>query len=256
MGIFFTGWAEEKIDVVSLMNPCLKKMEEINEKYKYIEKLPYEERMKEENKREVEIRKYLESLGSEKVFIMAIEASKKDREAAGWIFFYRGFCNMKTNPRIFLEYYLYHNKFKDIEPEDYRKDESEDLSIYIRERMNFEQEKGAVNEGIKFLNDPTNSSEEKKIIVQFLWDVWSGFFPRAEEIKDRGEIYEKMNQQSLSIIEMLNTVRKDTKLSEEVDKVLLNFQIHYSRNDLPVEFLQSPLISIVREKITQSMRKN
>jgi hypothetical protein len=62
-----------------------------------------------------------------------------------------------------------------------------------------------------------------------------------------------MNQQSLSIIEMLNTVRKDTKLSEEVDKVLLNFQIHYSRNDLPVEFLQSPLISTIREKITQSM---
>jgi len=51
----------------------------------------------------------------------------------------------------------------------------------------------------------------------------------------------------------LNTVRKDTKLSEEVDKVLLNFQIHYSRNDLPVEFLQSPLISTIREKITQSM---
>ena len=36
-----------------------------------------------------------------------------------------------------------------------------------------------------------------------------------------------MNQQSLSIIEMLNTVRKDTKLSEEVDKVLLNFQTHF-----------------------------
>ena len=160
---------------------------------------------------------------------------------------------MKTNPRIFLEYYLYHNKFKDIEPEDYRKDESEDLSIYIRERMNFEQEKGAVNEGIKFLNDPTNSSEEKKIIVQFLWDLWSGFFSKVEEIKNRDEIYEKMNQQSLSIIEMLNTVRKDTKLSEEVDKVLLNFQIHYSRNDLSVEFLQSPLISTIRKKITQSM---
>ena len=130
-----------------------------------------------------------ESLGSEKVFIMAIEASKKDREAAGWIFFYRGFCNMKTNPRIFLEYYLYHNKFKDIEPEDYRKDESEDLSIYIRERMNFEQEKGAVNEGIKFLNDPTNSSEDKKIIVQFLWDVWSGFFGKIEKMENKKEVY-------------------------------------------------------------------
>ncbi len=197
-----------------------------------------------------------ESLGSEKVFIMAIEASKKDREAAGWIFFYRGFCNMKTNPRIFLEYYLYHNKFKDIEPEDYRKDESEDLSIYIRERMNFEQEKGAVNEGIKFLNDPTNSSEEKKIIVQFLWDVWSGFFGKIEKMENKKEVYEEMNKQVISIIETLNTLKMDTKLSEEVDKVLLNFQIHYSRNDLPVEFLQSPLISIVREKITQSMRKN
>jgi len=163
---------------------------------------------------------------------------------------------MKTNPRIFLEYYLYHNKFKDIEPEDYRKDESEDLSIYIRERMNFEQEKGAVNEGIKFLNDLTNSSEEKKIIVQFLWDVWSGFFGKIEKMENKKEVYEEMNKQVISIIETFNTFKMDTKLLEEVDKVLLNFQTHYSRNDLPVEFLQSPLISIVREKITQSMRKN
>ncbi|HQL65526.1 MAG TPA: hypothetical protein PLS78_06685, partial [bacterium] len=90
----------------------------------------------------------------------------------------------------------------------------------------------------------------------FLWDVWSGFFGKIEKMENKKEVYEEMNKQVISIIETLNTLKMDTKLSEEVDKVLLNFQIHYSRNDLPVEFLQSPLISIVREKITQSMRKN
>jgi len=188
---------------------------------------------------------------------LALEIDKVDTESAVWVFA-KGFEDMKTNPKTFLKVYLYFNKYQHCMGDVLKRSIEEGINIYIKEKegkygINLEQQKDIINEGIKFLNDPTNSSEEKKIIVQFLWDLWSGFFSKVEEIKNRDEIYEKMNQQSLSIIEMLNTVRKDTKLSEEVDKVLLNFQIHYSRNDLSVEFLQSPLISTIRKKITQSM---
>ena len=162
---------------------------------------------------------------------MALEIDKVDTESAGWVFA-KGFTDMRTNPKTFLKVYLYFNKYQHRMGDVLKRSIEEGINIYIKEKegrygINLEQQKDIINEEIKFLNDPTNSSEEKKIIVQFLWDLWSGFFSKVEEIKNRDEIYEKMNQQSLSIIEMLNTVRKDTKLSEEVDKVLLNFQIHF-----------------------------
>jgi len=56
----------------------------------------------------------------------------------------------------------------------------------------------------------------------------------------KSEIYEKMNQQSISIIKTMNTAKKDTKLSEEIDKILQKFQAHYSGKNLPAEFLQRP----------------
>jgi len=190
----------------------------------------------------------------EKIFLLAIEIDKVDTESAGWIFT-KGFGDMKTNPRIFLEYYLYHNKFKDIEPKDYREYLAEGLDSYIQ-NMDFNQEKNNINEGLKFLADPQNSNEHKRIILQFLWDVWNGFFPRVEKMENKKEIYEGMNQQVISIIETLNSAKRDTELLEEVDKVLQDFQTHYSRNDLPVEFLQSPSISTIREKLTQPMKEN
>ncbi len=208
-----------------------------------------------------ELKQYLKSLGPEKVYILAIEAAKREPEAAGWILAYGGLSDWKNTPLSFVESYLYFNKFKENIPENFKKWEKEGIDGYIKEPkerggMALEQELSTIDVGIKFVKNQEYPAENRTIIIQFLWEVWSGFFPRIERMENKSEVYEKMNQQSLSIIGTLNTVRTDAKLSEKADKVLRNFQEHYLKKDLPAEFLQSPSISDVREKIIQSMKKD
>lgn len=235
MGIFSFGWAEE-IDVADLVSSCERKMKEISEKYKYIENLPREEREREIGKKEAEKRSYFQSLGPEKVYILAIEADKRDPEAAYWILFY-GFS--PEDPKLALFSYLYSNKFRDKMNLGFRTWTEEGWRFYFQ-NMNFQRQKNDMNEGLKFLIDPQNSTEHKAIVMQFPWDVWSGFFPRVEKMEKKGEIYEEMNKQVLQVIEFTSRFRQDSVLAPKVTELLKNFDTVYSREDLPVDFKNSP----------------
>ncbi|HOV22232.1 MAG TPA: hypothetical protein PLW95_06085 [bacterium] len=190
----------------------------------------------------------------EKIFLLAVEIDIKDSESAGWILA-KGFSDIESNPETFLKAYVCLNKYEDRMQRKEMRDSMRNGIFYLVDKSTFEQEENRIRFANNFLLSE-GSIEDKKITAKFLWEVWSGFFPRIERMENKSEAYEKMNQQSLSIIETLNSIKTDIKLTEEVNKVLQNFHAHYSRKDLPVEFLQSSSISNVKEKIAQSMKKD
>ena len=112
---------------------------------------------------------------------------------------------------------------------------------YIKERskygMNFKQEEESINEGLKFIRNPENIEEHKAIIFSFLWDVWSGFFPKVEK---REEVYEEMHKQVLQIIECIWPYIQYPVLSSSVRSLLGKFNLFYSKKDLPSEFKNAP----------------
>jgi len=175
---------------------------------------------------EEETKKYLKSLGPEKVYLLAIElANEGDLESPAWILAYGGLSDWKINAESFLRSYLYLNKYENITPKEFKKWGKESVESFIKEEigkggMNFEQEKCAINEGIKFLNTPTHSPEEKKIIMQFLWDVWSGFFFKANKMGKKKE----MNQQAIQIMDILKTYVKDPDLDSHASSTLEKFR--------------------------------
>jgi hypothetical protein len=192
-----------------------------------------------------ETMRYLKSLGPEKLYLLAIEADKKDPEAAGWILAYGGLSDWKDDQQVFLVNYLYLNKYKKYFSERLKTWIQESVVGYIKDLeetggMNFVQEKNVMNEGMKFMNDSKFSSRDKNIITQFFWDVWSGFFPRVEKMEKKAEVYEEMNRQAILIAETLQVQGKLPELSAASNVVLRKFIGHYAQPELPDEFKKTP----------------
>lgn len=200
-------------------------------------------------------RAFFEKLVSqkEKMFLFAIEIDTKDSESAGWILA-KGFSDIESNPETLLKAYVYLNKYGDRIQRKEMRDSMRNGIFYLVDKSTFEQEENRIRLANNLLLSEV-SIEDRTITAEFLWEVWSGFFGKIVKMENKGEAYEKMNQQALLIIETLNTVRTDARLSEEADKILQKFSSHYLRKDLPAEFLQSPSIPDVREKIAQSLKK-
>ncbi|HNS33290.1 MAG TPA: hypothetical protein PKN36_10025 [bacterium] len=184
----------------------------------------------------------------EKVFLLAIELDRKEPEAFGWIFA-KSFLDIKSKPETFWKAYLYFNKYESRMQRDALKDSIRNGLLHLMDEFTIGEENDRIKFAANFLQNSQNISQEKAIAMEFAWDIWSRFFNQIEKMDNKSKIYEKMNQQAVLIIETLKTAKTDVKLSEKVDKVLQKFLEHYSRKDLPVEFLKSPSISNVKEKL-------
>lgn len=263
IGIFTLSCADE-IDVESLKNSFLKKAEEIKKKYEYIEKLPREERIKEIEEKQKEIREYLQSLGLEKLYLLIIELDKEAPGESGieWLFYYY-YLNRKgsitNDPKDVLYNYLYSYKYQDRMSPRLKEYLQSGYNAYFQQSMTFQQEKNNMNEGLKFLSDPKKFKQEKKIIIQFLWDVWSGFLWNIDnkvKEEDKKGIYEEMSNQVIKIGEELNKYLKDPELLEETKKILNNFYTFYTKPELPDEFKETKSYSVAVEILKSMLVRN
>lgn len=202
----------------------------------------YKEEMEKYDKiREKKMKEFLEMLApqKEKIFLLAIEIDKHDSESAGWFFSY-GFSDIRTNPETLLKIYLYYNKHQTRMREELKNDIKNYIFRYLNGTADTEKEKILINYALSYIDDLKNSPEDKKIIIQFLWDTWNGLFPRVEKMDNREEIYEEMNKQVIQIVEKLKNYLKDSELGAQSLEVLNKFEIHYSRQDLPQDFKNTP----------------
>jgi len=234
-------YREKLVNVIGEYTDYVQKSFELNEP---IDKEKVEQYKKQISKYEKEytekLKEFFNFIGPEKVFLWAIEVDKTEPEASGWILFYGGLSDWKTNPQAFLNSYIYFNKYRERMSEKFKNDTEESMYDFTSKTMTLEQEKGTINEAIKFLSNPKNQQEYKVITMQFLWDVWNVFWTRVEKMDKKSEIYEEMNKQVLRIIETASQFNQDVVLAPKVEELLEKFKGIYTKEELPEDFKNSP----------------
>ncbi|HOL49033.1 MAG TPA: hypothetical protein PK165_03395 [bacterium] len=170
----------------------------------------------------------------EKAYLLGVEIDKIEPESSAWIFA-SIFSDIKTNSDTLLKSYLYFHKYQNKMRESLKGRMIRGIFSYL-ENINFHQEKDAINEALKFLEESKKPQEEKVIVMQFLWDVWSKFFPRIEKMENKKEIYGEMNKQVLNIVEKLKNYLEKPELSAKSKEILEKFKDYYLKQDLPEDF--------------------